>query len=114
ESKIGSSGTRNRTRGASIAGYGSFQAGPRTFFDALLGYGKLDFDSDRHVTAVDEFAHAGRKGSQLFGSVAGAYEWQRDNLLVSPYGRIDFSSDRLDAATETGVGSYALTYAKQD
>jgi uncharacterized protein YhjY with autotransporter beta-barrel domain len=114
ESKIGSSGTRNRTRGASVAGYGSFQAGPRTFIDALLGYGKLDFDSDRHVTALDEFARAGRKGRQLFGSVAGAYEWRRDNLLVSPYGRIDFSRDRLDAVTETGAGSYALAYAAQD
>jgi uncharacterized protein YhjY with autotransporter beta-barrel domain len=114
ESKIGSSGTRNRTRGASIAGYGSFQAGPRTFIDALLGYGKLDFDSDRHVAALDEFARGERKGSQVLGSIAGGYEWRRDNLLVSPYGRIDFSRDRLDAATESGVGNYALAYAAQD
>ena len=111
DSKIGSSGTRNRTRGASIAGYGSFQAGPRTFIDALVGYGKIDFDiRSPRERARTSSRTAERKGRQVFGSIAAAYEWRRDNLLLSPYGRFDFSRDRLDAVTESGVGNYALAY----
>jgi uncharacterized protein YhjY with autotransporter beta-barrel domain len=113
ESKVGSSGTRSKARGASVAGYGSYQAGPRTYIDALLGFGTLRLDSQRYVTAVDAFAGAERDGSQVFGAVTGGYEWLRGNLLVSPYGRLEFSVDRLDAATESGAGAYALRYGEQ-
>ena len=72
EVKIGTEGSRSKARGASIAGYGSYQAGPRTYIDALLGFGTLRFDSDRFVVPVEEFARAERKGRQVFGSIAGA------------------------------------------
>lgn len=113
ESKVGSGGTRSKARGASVAGYGTWQMGPRTYIDALLGYGTLRFDSQRYVTALDEFASARRDGSQVFGAVTGGYEWLRGNLLVAPYGRAEFSIDRLDAASEGGVGPYALRYSEQ-
>jgi uncharacterized protein YhjY with autotransporter beta-barrel domain len=97
-----------------VAAYGSYQVGPRTYIDALLGYGTLDFDSYRNVTSLGAIATASRKGKQLFGSIAGAYEYRVGNLLVSPYGRLDFSSDRLDPASESGVGIHALTYGEHD
>jgi len=43
------------------------------------------------VSGIDEFATGKRKGNQAFGSVAAGYEWRRDGVLVSPYGRIDLS-----------------------
>ena len=114
ETTFGTDGSRSKASAASIAGYGSYQVGPRTYIDMLLGYGSLKFDADRYVTALDQLASSDRKGRQLFGSVAGVYEYRRDNLLVSPYGRVDFSVDRLDAVTENGVGNYALAYSAQD
>jgi len=114
EVQIGTAGSRSKARGASIAGYGSYQAGPRTYIDALLGFGTLRFDSDRYVVAVEDFARGERKGRQVFGSIAGAYEHHVGNLLVSPYARFDFSADRLDEAVESGAGAYALRYAEQD
>lgn len=113
ESKVGEGPTRSKARGASIAAYGSFQAGPRTYIDALLGYGSLRMDSRRLVSAVDEIATARRDGRQVFGSVSAGYEWVRDNVLVAPYGRLDFSADRLDAVSESGAGAYALRFGEQ-
>lgn len=113
ESKVGTNGTRSKARGASVAGYGTWQMGPRTYIDALLGYGALRFDSQRYVTAIEDFAGARRDGSQVFGAVTGGYEWLRGNLLVAPYGRAEFSVDRLDSASESGVGAYALRFAEQ-
>ena len=105
--------SRSKATGASLAAYGSYQPSPRTFIDLLVGYGHLRFDSRRFVEAADLFADGRRKGQQVFGSVAAGYEHRTRNLLVSPYGRLDFSVDRLDAVTESGAGAYALTFAEQ-
>ena len=114
DTDIGTTGSRSKAKAGSIAGYGSYQVGPRTYIDMLLGYGTLDFDSHRRVASLESFASASRKGRQFFGSVAAAYEYRHGNAMVSPYGRIDFSADRLDAVTESGVGNYALRFAEQD
>ena len=111
---IGKAGTRSKARAGSIAAYGSYQVGPRTYIDMLLGYGTLDFDSRRYVTTLETIATASRKGKQFFGSISGAYEYRYGNLLVSPYGRLDFSADRLDSVSESGVGIHALTFGEQD
>jgi len=111
---IGTDGTQNRARGGSIALYGSFQPTRNTFIDGLVGYGDLKHDMDRYVAAVDDFARATRKSDQIFASIAAGYEFHRDGVLLSPYGRIDYALDRLKQATETGAGLNALTYFDQD
>jgi uncharacterized protein YhjY with autotransporter beta-barrel domain len=111
--KIGTDGSDNRSRGYSLAVYGSYQPSPNTFIDGLLGAGSLDFNMKRFVAPVNDFALAQRGGDQVFGSLTGGYEFRETGLLVSPYGRIDFSTDRLRAATESGAGAYALKYYGQ-
>ena len=49
----------------------------------------------------------------MFGSVAAGYEWRRDGVLVSPYGRLDVSFDKLKQVTESGADQYNLTFADQ-
>ena len=111
--EIGSDGSRSKASGTFVAGYGSYQPTRETFVDAVLGFGKLDLDSDRYVESVDEFATGRRKGDQFFGSVAAGYEFRREGVLISPYGRIDFSADRLKRSTESGAGPNALTFHEQ-
>lgn len=110
---IGSDGSISRARGYSMAVYGSYQPSAATFLDAMLGVGTLDFDSSRYVAPIAAFAGGRRSGSQLFGSLAGGYEMRTGNLTWSPYGRIDFSTDRLNRSTESGAGAYALQYQRQ-
>ncbi len=110
---IGNDGTKSESRGSSIAVYGSYQPTTRTFVDGLIGYGVLRHDTERFVASANDFARAHREGDQLFGSLAAGYEYRRDALLLSPYGRLDFSIDRFEQATETGAGLNALTYFDQ-
>ena len=105
--------TRAKSRGSSIAAYGSFAPGRNLFIDGLMGYGKLDLDSDRYVETIDQFATGRRRGNQFFGSVSAGIEHRHEGLLLSPYGRFDFTVDQLKASTESGAGQYALSYAEQ-
>lgn len=111
--EIGLDGTQNRTRGSSVAIYGSYQPSAKTYIDGLVGYGVLSYDSTRYVVVPNAFAYGSRKGSQLFGSIAAGYEYRQDGLLLSPYGRLDFGTGRLKQGTETGAGLNALTYYDQ-
>ncbi|MDR7306949.1 uncharacterized protein YhjY with autotransporter beta-barrel domain [Rhodoferax saidenbachensis] len=110
---IGTDGTRNESRGYSLAIYASRQVGTRGFLEGMLGVGSVDFDSKRYVSAASAFANANRKGYQLFGSVGGGLEFRDKANMISPYGRLDFSMDQLNEATETGAGTFALNYYTQ-
>jgi uncharacterized protein YhjY with autotransporter beta-barrel domain len=111
--RIGSEGSVNRSKGYSLAAYGSYQPGPTTFVDGLLGIGSLDFDSTRFVAPVSASAFGRRSGTQVFGALTGGYELRSQNLLLSPYARLDFSTDRLRSSSESGAGAFALTYLGQ-
>lgn len=110
---IGTDGTRNESRGYSLAVYASRQVGTQGFLEGMLGVGSVDFDSKRYVSAASAFANANRKGYQLFGSVGGGLEFRDKANMISPYGRLDFSMDQLNEATETGAGTFALNYYAQ-
>lgn len=110
---IGTDGSHAKSTGLSLSVYGSFHPTPRTFVDGMLGYGQSRHDSARFVAAANDFARASRNGEQVFGSVSAGYEHRQDSLLVSPYGRMNFSFDRLKQATETGAGLNALGYLEQ-
>lgn len=110
---IGTDGSVNRSKGYALAVYGSYQPMPNTYVDTLLGLASLNFDTRRFVAPMNDFALGRRTGTQWFGSVTGGYELRDKNTLLSPYGRIDFSVDRLGTSTETGAGAFALTYFDQ-
>ena len=111
--RIGSDGSQNLAKGYSVAIYANYMATPNAFLEGLIGFGAFDFDAQRFVEPANEFAISQRKGTQMFGSIGAGWEHRSKGKLISPYGRIDFSSDRLNEATETGVGNYALTYFEQ-
>ncbi|HUP29881.1 MAG TPA: putative Ig domain-containing protein, partial [Usitatibacter sp.] len=113
ESVIGSHGSRNKARAHSFALYGSFQPSVETFVDMLVGLGRIEFDSTRHVEAVNQFATGSRNGEQAFASLTAGAEFRRDGVMISPYGRIDVSRDRLKAYSEGGASLYSLTYHEQ-
>ncbi len=97
----------------STALYGSFRPYQNMFLDGVLGYGWLQFDSNRYVTATGETASGQRLGKQVFGSVTLGYEHRNDAWLLSPYARLDVAHTRLDAFDETGAGIFNLAFDKQ-
>jgi uncharacterized protein YhjY with autotransporter beta-barrel domain len=111
--EIGTDGTLSNSRSTTIAAYASYQPAPNIFIDGLLGYGALRYDTERFVVPIGQFARSNRTGDFLFASVAAGYEFHTTGLLLSPYGRIDMASHRLNDVTETGAGLYALHYYSQ-
>ncbi len=114
KTNIGTDGTNSTAKSVTIAGYGSYQPTENTFIDGLVGYGRLDYHTDRYVTPAGQFARSDRAGDFLFGSLTGGYEFHTTGLTLSPYGRLDLAQHRLKQATETGAGAFALSYARQN
>lgn len=110
---IGSEGSRNHSKGVSTALYGSWNPAPAYFVDGVLGYSRLRFDSRRWVADAGEFAEGERNGSQWFASVSAGYEWRTQQMMLSPYGRLQWARSNLDAYTETGAGWHALQFGEQ-
>jgi uncharacterized protein YhjY with autotransporter beta-barrel domain/mono/diheme cytochrome c family protein len=110
---IGTDGSRSRARGVSAAIYGSYHPSSNTFVDGLIGAGSLNFKTQRYVTPIDAYASGERKGNQFFASLAAGYEFRESGKLLSPYLRLDYTSERLKQSSETGAGQYALTYFSQ-
>ncbi len=113
KTEIGNDGSNSRATGYSGVVYASFQPTPQTFIDSLIGVGSLDFKTRRYVSVMDQFATGKRSGVQIFGSIAAGYEYRNNGVLLSPYGRFDFSSNKLRESAENGAGQYALTYFGQ-
>jgi len=114
KTNISNDGSQNQAQGSSITIYGSYQPSAKTFVDGLIGAGTLNFETQRYVPALDQYARSDRDGQQLFSSLATGYEYRADGLLVSPYTRLDYSQTKLKQSTETGAGQFALTYFEQD
>ena len=112
-SDIGENGSKSIGQNVVAMGYGSVRLTPNIFIDGMFGFGVLDFDSTRYVTADGSYASGKRSGNQVFAAISGGYELRGDNWMLSPYGKLDLTSTTLAQYTEMAVGNNALTYFKQ-
>jgi uncharacterized protein with beta-barrel porin domain len=108
-SDVGNTGTQSKGQALSAAFYGSFHTGA-VYFDGLLGYSHLSFDSRRYVTETGAFANGSRAGDQVFGALTSGYELRS---LIAPYARLQFSSTQLQHYSENSAGAFNLAYANQ-
>ena len=113
ENAIGNDGSRVDGSARTVAFYASYHPG-RLFVDTLLGYQSLDYDLRRYITANGGTVNGQRDGSQKFASVSVGADIVRDNMLVTPYARLDVAQARLDAYTETGDPIYSLAFEEMD
>ena len=113
-SRIGDNGTRSEADAWSVSLYGGWQPDENTYVDLVLGYGRLDFDSRRYVTANGDFAYGQRDGDQWYGAMTAGWDYRHpQGLHLSPYGRIEATQSVLGSFTEEGGGLYALAYDEQ-
>ncbi len=113
-SDAGTKGTQSRATMLSIAAYGSYHPGKNIFLDGVAGYGWLNFDNMRYVTATGDMAKGNRQGRQVFGAVSVGYDYRNESVLLSPYIRSDAAHATLSGFTENGGGLYNLTYGAQN
>lgn len=112
-SDVGQNGSRSSVDSYNFAFYGSYQPTEKTYIDAVIGYQWLQFDARRYVTDNGNTVHGSRDGKQLFGSFSIGYQHQTDDMLLTPYGRLDLARASLDGYTETGDSVFALDYQRQ-
>jgi uncharacterized protein YhjY with autotransporter beta-barrel domain len=112
-SDISNDGTRSIAKGYSAAVYGSFAPSEHTYIDGVLGGGGLSFNSQRYDSANDDYLLGHRYGDQWFASLTAGYEYKWNSWLLSPYGRFQWSLSSLNAYSETGDVTEALTYGNE-
>lgn len=112
-SDIGQHGSRSAVDSYNVAVYGSYQPGETIYVDALAGYQWLQFDARRFVTDNGNTVHGSRNGKQWFASLSVGYQHQADDMMLTPYGRLDVARATLDGYTETGDAIFALDYQGQ-
>ncbi|PXV59883.1 Putative Ig domain-containing protein [Dyella jiangningensis] len=112
-SDVGQHNSRSMLDSYNVAMYASFHPANSVYVDGLLGYQWLQFDARRYVTDDGNTVHGSRGGTQFFGSISVGYEHQTDNVLLTPYGRLDIAHGHLDGYTESGDATYALAYQRQ-
>src|SRR3546814_394284 len=113
-SDIGEHDSRSEAEAWSAAVYASYHPGEHVYLDGLFGYQRLSFDLRRHVTANGNTVRGTRDGGQWFASLAAGYQWQHEQLQLTPYARIDHASAELDGYVEHGDALYALAFERQD
>ncbi len=112
-SDIGQHGSRSAVDSYNVAVYGSYQPGESIYVDGLVGYQWLRFDARRFVTDNGNTVHGSRDGKQWFASLSVGYQHQADDMMLTPYGRLDVARASLDGYTETGDAVFALRYQGQ-
>ncbi|MES2835159.1 MAG: IPT/TIG domain-containing protein [Pseudomonadota bacterium] len=94
--------------------YGSWRPRGGVYLDAMLGYGTLEFDLQRRVTADNSLVTGSRDGTAVFGSVGLGYDRPVAIGHVNAYTRIESMNAELDAYTESGSPLWALSYDARD
>ncbi|HTM28180.1 MAG TPA: autotransporter outer membrane beta-barrel domain-containing protein, partial [Rhodanobacter sp.] len=112
-SDIGQHGSRSTVDGYNVAAYGSYQPGESAYMDVLVGYQWLQFDARRFVTDNGNTVRGSRDGKQRFASFSVGYRHQADDMMLTPYGRLDVARATLDGYSETGDTVFALSYQGQ-
>jgi uncharacterized protein YhjY with autotransporter beta-barrel domain len=98
----------------STLAYASWSPTATTFLDAVFGYQRLSFDTQRTIAANGATVAGSRDGAQWFGSLATGYEYRRDGMIIAPYARVDVAKAELDGYAEQGDPVHALRYGQQD
>lgn len=109
---VGTDGTKSDARSYSASLYGSYRLMPKTFLDAVLGFGRMNFNLKRWSGDGTIMLNAKRAGQEFFGSLRLTQDIKINSWKFSPYARLDVIKISLAAYTESGSDIWALNYAK--
>lgn len=102
-----------------VSGYASFAWDERFFIDAILSYGSTDYELLRRIDyslstgSIQRSASGETDGAQLSGAVSGGYAWNKDDLEVEVFGRLEHTRGIIDAYQESGAAEFDLALAEQ-
>ncbi|HLY57742.1 MAG TPA: autotransporter domain-containing protein [Stellaceae bacterium] len=106
---IGNDGSTDVAHSFNITAYGTIQATDQLYFDGIVTWANLNFDSKRLATTSGLYAYGNRDGEEIYGAVTGGYEFDDGALSLAPYIRLNLASATLDPFVEHGAGTASLT-----
>lgn len=106
-----------------LLAYGSYYR-ERYYFDAVLGYANLDYNSARNIEytitnvtdseTISTTANSDTSGSQIQLSLTGNVDLTNGPWTLSPYAAVNYIQTDIDAFAESNAGGWALAYDKQN
>lgn len=107
---VGTDGTSLIAQSFDAMFYASYQPFDHWFIDAVVGYGSLNFANQRFESFDSSVLTGTRLGTEWFGSLTASTDFKSGAMKFSPYVRADLMSATLQAYSEQGSNSMALTY----
>jgi hypothetical protein len=106
---IGSDGTQVNSSLYSLAVYAVLQPREKWYADALLGYGKLNFDGKRFSSTERAVFASSRSGRSIFGQFGFSSLQERAGFSLNPFVLVNVVNIDLENYSETGPIN-ALSY----
>lgn len=114
-SNYSGSGGKMDSSDLSVSTYGSFYLPRNAYIDWIATYGSTDYDTTRNMTfsGLSTQASGSTGGDQFALSVNAGMDFNRRDLLLTPYARLEYTSNSIDAYQESGGSGLALGYNSQ-
>lgn len=118
--KIDNAGGGLSANGISIGTYGTHYVNDQMYVDGIFSLGTNEFELSRNIdydlggSTVDRIAKSNTEGLQHGLSVGAGYEIPDGALLVTLYGRLNYSGSLIDGFTETGAQELNMKIEEQN
>jgi outer membrane autotransporter protein len=89
--------------GWNLAAYATYFRDNNIYVDGLIQLGSNRYDTRRRVNAAgadDQFGHGETDGMEYAVNLSAGYDYRRDALTFTPYGRFSYTRAEIDAYTE--------------
>jgi outer membrane autotransporter protein len=86
-----------------LSAYGTYYNDNNIYIDGLIQIGSNNYDTRRRINAAgepDQFGLGDTEGMEFALNLSAGYEYRRDALILTPYGRLSFTRAQIDAYTE--------------
>ena len=111
-------GSRGNTdiRGLSLLAYSTYYLSQSSYLEAVLSFGKNQFDNSRNIVAgtIDTVASGDTDGTETAISLGAGYDFSQGPYSFSPYGNINYIRADIDGYTEDSNSGLELTYQDQE
>src|SRR5256886_13730282 len=115
KTSLGNNGGGFKLNEATLTAYVGYGVGP-WYVGATVGGGDLDFrDIHRTITLRAGFRteSGSTRGTHLMGRVLGGYWFNYGNWVHGPFARLTYQEAKVDAWSETGTSSTAMSFGHQ-
>jgi uncharacterized protein YhjY with autotransporter beta-barrel domain len=93
--------------------YSTWISSENTSVDGYLGYGKISFDSSRHVefSSISGTTSGSTTGQQILAGISASYQKDIGRFNLAPFFNLDYIRTSINGYNETGTTSLELHYS---